>query len=108
MSNCACAYSATLEHMHLACYKCGMTANESTLMGMLRIVLKDSPPEVRQFAETLDDMFLAQARAFLDSSPERPDLRLSTGEDGIQALLVCAAATRAAERKREQRVQQPR
>ena len=55
MSNCNCAYSARFEHMHLACYKCGMTANEAMLIGMLRVVLRDSPEDVQKFmGEALD------------------------------------------------------
>lgn len=42
-------------------------------------------------AQTRDDMFLLQARAFVDAAHQR-DARLATAEDGLRALAVCDAA----------------
>ena len=57
--------------------------------------------------QTRDEMFLAQARAFINASGSSPDPRLATGEDGVKALAVCDAAWRASESRREEPVEYP-
>jgi predicted dehydrogenase len=61
-----------------------------------------APRDVRK-AHTADELFAAQARAWLD--PGRAPDRLAAGDDGVLALAVCDAARLASERRAEVRVE---
>ena len=60
-----------------------------------------------QSRHTRDEMFLAQARAFISARCESSNPRLATGEEGVKALAVCDAARRASESRREEPVDYP-
>ena len=53
--------------------------------------LSGTPPQEFRSLQTRDELFLAQAQAFLNTSQASSDPRLATGEDGVQALAVCDA-----------------
>jgi predicted dehydrogenase len=64
--------------------------------------------DVARSAQSREDLFLAQARAFLaaaagGSDGERP----APGEDGVRALAVCDAAREASRARRELSVNYP-
>ena len=54
-----------------------------------------------------DEMFLEQARAFINAAQGAFEPRLATGEDGVKALAVCDAARRASLSRREEPVEYP-
>ena len=66
-----------------------------------------NPVRVERVEQTRDQMFAAQARAFLDATTNQSDPRLATGNDGLKALAVCDAARRASARRREEAVEYP-
>ncbi len=58
-------------------------------------------------SQDIDDMYLAQARAFVDAASGDLDPRLATGGDGVRAMAVCDAARRASDTRHEERVAYP-
>lgn len=77
------------------------------LDGSGTLALAETPAEVTRSRETLEDMFRAQAWAFVSAAGGARDARLATGEEGVRALAVCAAAWRAAESGRDEPVTYP-
>lgn len=77
------------------------------MSGEVTLALRDAPPEIVQSAQTRDELFAAQTRAFLDVVRGGPDPRLATSADGVRALAVCDAARRASVSKREEAVWYP-
>lgn len=73
--------------------------------GTVTLVLTGAPVQVIRSSQTRDEMFLAQARAFINTSRGIVDPRLATGEDGVKALTVCDAARRASDSRREEKVE---
>jgi predicted dehydrogenase len=72
--------------------------------GTVTLALPDVPVRVERSYQTLDGMFLEQARAFIGVSRGIYDPRLATDEDGVKALAVCDAGRRASENRREELV----
>ncbi len=58
-------------------------------------------------SQDIDDMYLAQARAFVNAASGDLDPRLATGGDGVRAMAVCDAARRASDTKHEEWVAYP-
>ena len=54
--------------------------------------------------QTKEQLFGAQATAFLDACAGRIDPRLASADDAVAALAVCDAARRSSESRREERV----
>ncbi len=73
--------------------------------GMVRLLLRGAPTREFQPRQSHDEMFAAQARAFLASGLLPSDARLATGEEGVSALAVCDAARRASATRREEPVE---
>lgn len=65
------------------------------------------PARVWRSTQTRDEMFAAQARAFISARGLSPNPRLATGDDGMRALAVCDAARRASQSRREEMVVYP-
>lgn len=68
------------------------------------LALAGEPVQERASAQARNEMFLAQAQAFLWACQSETDTQLATLEDGVRALAVCDAARRASEMRREERV----
>lgn len=77
------------------------------MSGTVSLALAGEPERIISSAQTRDEMFLAQARAFVSASQGTVDPRLATGDDGVQALAVCDAARRASASRREEPVHEP-
>jgi len=73
--------------------------------GTVTLALAETPVRTIRSSQTRDEMFLAQARAFIDACCGVVDRRLATGEEGVKALAVCDAARRASNSRREERVE---
>lgn len=73
--------------------------------GTTTLALAAAPVQVIRSPQTWDEVFLAQARAFIDACQGSCDQRLATGEEGIKALAICDAARRAGQSRREQPVE---
>lgn len=58
-------------------------------------------------SQTVDDMFVCQAQAFIERSLGAGDSRIATCGDGVKALAICDAASRSSERQHEERVEYP-
>ncbi len=67
------------------------------IAGTVGLSVAGEPGETLRASETIDEMFLAQARAFVNAGAGTVDTRLSTGDDGIKALAACDAARRSSE-----------
>ena len=67
--------------------------------------LAGAQPEVVRSVQTRDELFLAQATAFVNAQRGQGDPRLATGDEGIKALAVCDAARRASASRREEPVE---
>lgn len=57
--------------------------------------------------QPVEDIFLAQAQAFVETGSGTDDPRIATGSEGTRALAVCDAARRSSEQKREEMVAYP-
>lgn len=68
------------------------------------LALADATVQVMRSSQTRDEMFLEQARAFIDACQGLRNPRLATGEDGVKALAVCDAGRRASESRREEHI----
>lgn len=73
--------------------------------GIVTLALAEDPVQVLRSCQSLDEMFLEQARAFIEATRGIDDPRLATCEDGVKALAVCDAARRASETRREEPVE---
>lgn len=62
------------------------------------------PPRRTASSQERNDMFRAQACAFLNANHGHEEARLATAEDGIRALAVCDAARRASAHRRQEPV----
>ena len=72
----------------------------------VRLAVTGFPVKEFQSSQTRDEMFLAQARAFLQAGAGgKVDLRLATGEEGVRALALCDAARKASATRREEPVE---
>lgn len=71
------------------------------------LALAGSPAEVAHSPQSRDEMFLEQARAFINATKDMCDPRLVRAEDGAKALAVCDAARRASAHRREEIVEYP-
>jgi predicted dehydrogenase len=71
------------------------------------LMVGDQPAREFPSAQTRDDMFLAQALAFIQSVHCAPDPRLATGDDGVKALAVCDAARQASDSRQAEQVTYP-
>ncbi len=76
--------------------ECG-TSEWDGIRHAVRWSLDGRPVDETSAAQTLDDLFEMQARAFLQAVPGSTDQPLASGLDGIRALAVCEAARRASE-----------
>ncbi len=75
------------------------------IQGTVTLALTDTPVQIIRSSQTRDEMFLAQANAFLNTSRGIVDPRFTTAEDGVKALAVCDVARRASRSRREERVE---
>ncbi|MBI4370959.1 MAG: Gfo/Idh/MocA family oxidoreductase [Elusimicrobia bacterium] len=64
-------------------------------------------PETENCAAERDELFAAQARAFIESLSGRPDPRLATLADGLRAVALCDAARAASASGASQEVASP-
>lgn len=71
----------------------------------VRLFVTGSLAKEFKSSQTRDEMFAAQARAFLEAVAGRPDPRLATGEEGVKALAICDAARKASVGRREEPVE---
>ena len=69
------------------------------------LLRKGAPPLKFVSRQTRDEMFSAQARAFIQASRGAGHSRLVTCQEGIKALAVCDAARRASTSRREESVE---
>ena len=67
----------------------------------------NGPIEISESSQSRNQMFFAQAEAFINSVKESPNSRLATSEDGVKALAVCDTARKASESHREEEVAYP-
>lgn len=79
------------------------------IAGTVTLAIGTAPVKEFTFtsAQTWDELLIAQARAFINTSRGIPDGRLATGEEGVKALAVCDAARRASDTRREEPVEYP-
>ena len=70
----------------------------------VRIESASGRNEVEQSVQTRDEMFRAQALAFVGATDGPEAFEAATGEDGVRALAVCDAARRASETSSVQQV----
>lgn len=77
------------------------------LTGTVRVARAGAATTEVTCAQTRDEMFLAQAQAFVSASQGTVDPRLATGDDGVQALAVCDAARLASVSGRQELVEYP-
>lgn len=89
-----------------ACGELG-TIEWDGMTGTVRVARAGVATKEVTCAQTRDEMFLAQARAFVSASQGTVDPRLATGDDGVQALAVCDAARHASYEGRETSVESP-
>lgn len=75
------------------------------IQGTVTLALTGAPIQIIRSSQTRDEMFLAQANAFLNTSRGIVDPRFTTAEDGVKALAVCDVARRASRNRREERVE---
>lgn len=75
--------------------------------GIVTIMREEAPTKELRFSQSPDDMFTAQAQAFVCAIGGNWDPRLATGGDGVKALAVCDAARKASDNKREEKVVYP-
>jgi len=76
--------------------------------GMGRTVALDlvgEPTTIKRSTQTVDEMLLAEDRAFINASCGYPDPHLAAGEDGVRALAVCDAARHSARTGHEEKVE---
>ena len=66
--------------------------------GTVTLALAHAPVRVTRFSRTGNQMFVEQARAFVNASRGCVDPRAATAEDGVRALAVCDAARRSSAR----------
>lgn len=86
-----------------ACGKDG-TMEWDGRQGQVTLSLEGSSVQEFRSAQTRDEMFLKQARAWLVSIEGPVDPQLATAEDGVRALAVCDAARLSSETRREETV----
>lgn len=75
--------------------------------GTVTLAVHGADVEEFRAPQTPDEMFVEQARAFLNATRGRADARLATGREGVKALAVCDAARRASTSRREEAVEHP-
>ena len=75
------------------------------ITGVVTRSLHGKSTEMIESTQTRDQMFTAQASAFISASQDRSPHTLATSEDGVKALAVCDAARLASERRGEVEVQ---
>jgi predicted dehydrogenase len=71
----------------------------------VRLQRADGSTERFRAEQSKEQLFAAQAAAFLEACAGRIDPRLATAEDGVAALAVCDAARRSSETRREEPVE---
>jgi len=74
------------------------------MTGTVTLAVAGAPVITRQSSQNRNEMFIAQAHAFLNANGEADDPRLARGEEGVKALAVCDAARRASEGGRDEPV----
>lgn len=79
------------------------------IAGRVTLALAGESPREIISAQTLDEMYLAQDLAFIEtaSGANAPDARLATGADGVRALAICDAARIASKNRCEMQVHYP-
>lgn len=75
--------------------------------GTVTLALAGEDTKVLSSKQTRDEMLFAQDLAFVNAARGISEPQLATGEDGVKALAVCDAARRAAETRREEKVDYP-
>ena len=73
----------------------------------LTLALAGQPERCERSAQEHDELYRAQAAAFLAACDGRPTVQLATAEDGVKALAVCDAARRASRERQAVRVEEP-
>ena len=108
-----CAVSICLDYLsrptrrRMAAYGQRGTIEWDGIKGTVTMALQDEPLQELRLPQTNDEMFLAQAAAFIQSANGPADPKLATGDDGVRALDVCDAARQASESRREEKVAYP-
>ena len=74
------------------------------ISGTVTLKVTGLPDKQHKPSQTVDEMYLAQAQAFVNSHLGMCDPRLATGQDGVNALAVCDAARRSSDNGREEEV----
>lgn len=77
------------------------------MSGTVTVGVAGAPVEELRSSQTRNEMFLAQARAFLDACEGKLDFRLATADHGVKALAICDAARLASDEGRETSVGHP-
>jgi predicted dehydrogenase len=85
----------------------GGTIEWDGITGAVTLMAEGAPPRKLRASQTRDEMFLAQACAFVKALRGTCDPRLATSEEGVKALAVCDAAQRASDHRREEAVDYP-
>jgi len=106
-----CAVSISLDYLSKpsrrrmrACGEFG-TLEWDGIEGAVTLARAEAAPSVTRSAQTRQEMFTAQARAFLSAIRGAHEPRLATDTDGLKALAVCDAARRSSETRREEPVE---
>lgn len=77
------------------------------IAGTVMLTIEGMPPRIVTSSQTREELFVAQAQAFLNATRGQVDPRLATGEDGVKALAICDAARLASLHRSETRVTYP-
>lgn len=97
-------YLSRPPHRTMKAYGENGTISWDWYSGKVQLDLVGSETKEWHSIQTVDDMFLAQARAFVGNIADVGDPRIATGEDGANAIALCDAATLSSERGREEKV----
>jgi predicted dehydrogenase len=81
------------------------TLEWDAIAGTVTLMVDGTPDKVMRSTQTRNEMFTAQARAFINVVGGTRDLRLASGDDGGRALAVCDAARCSSASSREEQVE---
>jgi predicted dehydrogenase len=81
------------------------TLEWDAIAGTVTLMVDGTPDKVIRSTQTRDEMFAAQACAFINVVGGMCDPRLASGDDGGRALAVCDAARCSSSSRREERVE---
>ena len=77
------------------------------IAGTVTLMVAGAPDRVLESSQTRNEMFTAQACAFVNAGGAVFDSRLATADDGVKSLAVCGAARQASKSSKEEAVKYP-